>query len=87
MTTIATPEQTRARPASPRTAIVDNAIEHHYVLKAEILASLVNGTKVTALCGVRYVVSSDPVTAGTGGMANLCTECNRWYDQLEPGLV
>jgi hypothetical protein len=63
----------------------DASIEHHYVGKDAMLKSHVHGTPVTAVCGVRYVVRSDPVTAGTGGVANVCVECARRYDLMGAG--
>jgi hypothetical protein len=70
------------RPVVSRAA---RPVRHHYVTKELIVDSIVNGTTVTALCGHRYVVSSDPVTAGLGGRQNVCGGCQDAYEALTPG--
>ena len=57
---------------------------NHYVLKADITESIVTGKRVSALCGVAFVVTPQGDGQVANGRFNTCLDCEFEYAQL-PG--
>ncbi len=55
---------------------------NHYVPKAEILASIVDGAEATALCGVKDVVGSRSDGTCVSLNAPICPACEQIYRSL-----
>lgn len=51
----------------------------HYVSKADLEAAAFNGVPATALCGKRWLPSSDPTRYP------VCPECKEIYGMMQPG--
>ncbi|WP_418789571.1 DUF3039 domain-containing protein [Paenarthrobacter ilicis] len=63
---------------------IAHEVVNHYVPKEEITKSIVFGTEVTALCGVRYVVEGQGSGSARNSTAVVCPLCGNIYDGLAP---
>lgn len=61
---------------------IGHSIVNHYAPKAEITESIILGTTVTALCGLRYVVSGQGGGSTQNRKAVVCPLCGDIYDGL-----
>lgn len=74
--------QTITRPTAT-TSQQDNVV-NHWVAKAAITASLVNGEPARALCGATEVLSSQGDGSVAAAGARTCPRCQSIYDRLLP---
>ncbi len=58
---------------------------NHYVPKRQITESIVMGTKVTALCGVRYVIKAQGGGSAAATSAIVCPLCADVYYGMPAG--
>ena len=72
-----TVEETRTRPVP--TDAGDHERFSHYVPKDKLMAAMVQGTPVVALCGKVWVPSRDPERFP------VCPECKERYEEMGPG--
>lgn len=73
---VQTIEQTRTQPS---TGDGDHERFSHYVPKDKLMAAMVEGTPVRALCGKVWVPSRDPQKFPT------CPECKERWDNMPKG--
>lgn len=55
---------------------------NHYVPKRQIIESIVMGTKVTAICGIRYVVKAQGGGSSEASGAIICPLCADGYSRM-----
>jgi len=72
-----TVEETRTRPVPPDAG--DHERFSHYVPKDKLMAAMVQGTPVVALCGKVWVPSRDPERFP------VCPECKERHAAMDPG--